>query len=161
MENDKTARNQDHRGRPTEAILQDIPGTLEGIDSRLEGVDQRFDRMEERWMAVTDKLEVLTDKHSELKEENERLNKKVSHLEDKVTYLEGQSKRNNPVFHGFQEKRRGTWDEYEEAVSKVIEENLDPDAWDESVLPIERAHRTEKFEKGKTRPIVVEFSDYK
>ena len=36
-----------------------------------------------------------------------------------------------------------------------------PDAWDESVLPIERAHRTGKFEKGKTRPIVVRFSNYK
>ena len=39
VEKDKTARSQDQRGRPTEAILQDILATLEGIDSRLEGVD--------------------------------------------------------------------------------------------------------------------------
>ena len=125
-------------------------------------MDRWFDRMEERWMAVTDKLEVLTDKHSKLKEENQKLNKKVSHLEDKLAYLEGQPKRNNLVFHGLQEKRGETWDECEEAVRKVMEENLEfPDAWDESVLPIERAHRIGKFEKGKTRPIVVKFSNYK
>ena len=72
-------------------------------------------------MAVTDKLKVLTNKHSNLKEENEKLNKKISHLEDKVAYLEGQSKRNNLVFHGSQEKRGGTYDECEEAVGKVRE----------------------------------------
>ena len=66
--------------------------------------------MEEQWMAVADKVEVLTDKHSKLKEENEKLNKKVSHLEDNMAYLEGQSKRNNLVFHGLQEKRGETWD---------------------------------------------------
>ena len=66
------------------------------------------------------------------------------------------------MFHGFQEKRGETWEECEEAVRKVIQENLEfPDAWDESVLPIERAHRIGKFEKGKTRPIVVKFSNYK
>ena len=66
--------------------------------------------MEEQWMAVPDKVEVLTDKHSKLKEENEKLNKKVSHLEDNMAYLEGQSKQNNLVFHGLQEKRGETWD---------------------------------------------------
>ena len=65
------------------------------------------------------------------------------------------------MFHGFQEKRGGTWEECEEAVTKVIEENLEfPDAWDDSVLPIERAHRIGKFEKGKTGSIVVKFSNY-
>ena len=90
-------------------------------------------------MVVSDKLKVLTDKHSKLKKKNEKLNKKVSHLKNKVAYLEGKSKQNNLVFHGLQEKRGETWDECEEAVRKVIDENLEfPDAWDESVLPTER-----------------------
>ena len=105
VEKDKKAGSQDQRGRPTEAILQDILSNLEGIDSRLEGVDQRFHRTEERWMEATDKLEVLADKHSELKEENVRLNETFSHLKDKMAYLEGQSSEINSCFVVF--KNRG------------------------------------------------------
>ena len=49
-----------------------------------------------------------------------------------MAYLEGHSnERNNLVFHGFQEMRGETWDECEEAVRKVVGEDLEfPDAWD-------------------------------
>lgn len=56
-------------------------------------------------------------KHSTDVVENKR-------LFTKVNYLESQSRRNNLVFYGVDEEQTETWDDTEQKVKKVIEENL-------------------------------------
>ena len=55
-----------------------------------------------------------------------------------------------------------TWEECEVALRKILEEKLGmKEAWSESDIAIERAHRVGKFTKDKIRPIVVKFANYK
>ena len=143
------------RHRPTEVILEDIL-------SKLEGFNNRFDKMEEKLEAVTEKMEKTIEDQTEIKKENVRLARQVRDLEDKLSYLEGQSKRNNLVFHGIPEEKEETWDDCEAAVRKILEEKMDmEEAWRDTDIAIERAHRIGRFSKGRTRPIIVKFANYK
>ena len=48
------------------------------------------------------------------------------------------------------------------AVRKILEGKLGKkEAWSESDIAVERAHRVGKFMKHKIRPIVVKFANYK
>ena len=143
------------RHRPTEVILEDIL-------SKLEGFNNRFDEMEEKLEAVTEKMEKTIEDQTKIKKESARLARQVRDLEDKLSYLEGQSKRNNLVFDGIPEGKDETWDDCEAAVRKILEEKMGmEEAWRDTDIAIERAHRIGRFSKGRTRPIVVKFANYK
>ena len=77
--------------------------------------------------------------------------------------MEGQLKRNNLVFHGIPEEKDETWDDCEAAVRKILEEKMGMKllSWKDTDIAIERAHRIGRFSKGRTRPIVVKFANYK
>ena len=141
--------------RPTEVILEDILLKLEGFNGR-------FDKIEHKLESVASKMENTIEEQTKMKAENKKLTKQVKDLEDKVSYLEGQSKRNNLLFHGVPERKDETWEECEVAVRKILEEKLGmEEAWSESDIEIERAHRVGKFTKDKIRPIVVKFANFK
>ena len=118
--------------------------------------------MEEKLEAVTEKMEKTIEDQSEIKKKSVRLARQVRDLEDKLSYLEAQSKRNNLVFHGIPEEKEETWDDCEAAVRKILEEKMGmEEAWRDTDIAIERAHRIGRFSKGRTRPIIVKFANYK
>ena len=118
--------------------------------------------MEEKLAAVTEKMEKTIEDQTEIKKESVRLARQVRDLEDKLLYLEGQSKHNNLVFHGIPEEKEETWDDCEAAVRKILEEKMGmEEAWRDTDIAIERAHRIGRFSKGRTRPIIVKFANYK
>ena len=97
---------------------------------------------------------------SKLEKENTGMKKMISQLTSKVPYLEGQSKRDNLVFFGIPEQQEETWDDCKDEVRKVLDENLKlQGALSDTEVGIERAKRIGKKQQGKTRPIVVKFSD--
>ena len=99
---------------------------------------------------------------NKLEKENTEMKKTISQLTSKVSYLEGQTKRDNLVFFGIPEQQEETWDDCEDEVRKVLDENLKlQGALSDNEVGIERAHRIGKKQQGKTRPIVVKFSRYK
>ena len=90
---------------------------------------------------------------------NDMMQKRLVSMERRVEYLESQSRRNNLIFHGFNEDSRGsveTWDECEEKVLKYLRDELSL-VYDGS--EIERAHRLGGT--GNQRPIIVKFLSYK
>ena len=59
------------------------------------------------------------------------------------------------MFHGVLEPKDETWEECEVAVKNILEEKLGTEeAWSESDIATEQAHRVGKFTKDKIRPIV-------
>ena len=96
------------------------------------------------------------------KRESTRLARQVRDLEDKLSYLEGQSKHNNLAFHGIPEEKDETWDDCEAAVTKILEKKMGmEEAWRDTDIAIERAHRIRRFPRGRTRPIVIKFANCK
>ena len=90
------------------------------------------------------------------------MKKTISQLTSKVSYLEGQTKRDNLVLFGIPEQQEETWDDCENEVRKVLDENLKlQGALSDNEVGIERAHRIGKKQQCKTRPIVVKFGRYK
>ena len=61
---------------------------------------------------------------SNLEKENTETKKTTSQLTSKVSYLEGQSKRDNLVFFGIPKQQEETWDDCEDEVRIVLDENL-------------------------------------
>ena len=107
-------------------------------------------------------MENTIEEQTKMKAENEKLTKQVKDLEEKVSYLEGQSKRNNLLFHGVPERKGETWEGCEVAMRKILEEKLGmEEAWSESDIATDGAHRVGKFTKNKIRPIAVKFANYK
>ena len=118
--------------------------------------------MEEKLEALTEKMEKTIEDQTEIERESARLARQVRDLEEKLSYLEGQSKRNNLIFHGIPEEKDETWDNCEAAVRKILKEEMGmEEAWRDTDIAIERAHRIGRFSKNRTRPIVVKFANYK
>ena len=61
---------------------------------------------------------------SNLEKENTETKKTISQLTSKVSYLESQSKRDNLVFFGIPKQQEETWDDCEDEVRIVLDENL-------------------------------------
>ena len=76
----------------------------------------------------------------------------------KLVDLEDRSKRNNLRFERIKEHQNELWEDCENKIYDLLENKLDMDI--ENVV-IERAHRTGKKNKNKSRPIVAQFSFYK
>ena len=112
--------------------------------------------MEEKLEALTEKMEKTIEDQTE-KKESARLARQVRDLEDKLSYLEFQSKRNNLVFHGIPEEKDETWDDCGAAVRKILEEKMGmEEAWRDTDIAIERAHRIGRFSKDRNQ-IVEEY----
>ena len=79
---------------------------------------------------------------SNLEKEKTEMKKTISQPTSKVSYLEGQSKRDNLEFFGIPEQQEETWDDCENEVRKVLDDNLKlQGALSDTEVGIERAHR--------------------
>ena len=76
----------------------------------------------------------------------------------KLVDLEGHSRRNNLRFEGIKDHENESWEDCENKMYDLLENKLEMDI--ENVV-IERAHRTAKKNKNRSRPIVAQFSFYK
>lgn len=72
--------------------------------------------------------------------------------------LENRSRRNNLIFYGINEDANETWAISEAKVAKTCDNLLGLKLED---THIERAHRLGRFNAGRCRPIIVNFSSFK
>ncbi|MES9883366.1 MAG: hypothetical protein ABW185_21075 [Sedimenticola sp.] len=80
----------------------------------------------------------------------------MDNLADQVERLESQSRRENLIFHGFEDKTGESWDETETLVRRHISNELN---LNEGNIAIERAHRLNT--RSTPRPVIVKFSSFK
>ena len=76
----------------------------------------------------------------------------------KLVDLEDSSRRNNLRILGIEEDPRESWEECENKIHDLLEEELEMDT---SNITIGRVHRVEEKSNDKKRAIVVQFSFYK
>ena len=101
----------------------DMSGLLSEIHAKLGKLDQLDDinrKLDDFQLQLSD-IRLM---QSNLEKENTEMKKTISQLTSKVPYLEGQSKRDNLVFFGIPEQQEETWDDCEDEVRKVLDENL-------------------------------------
>lgn len=83
----------------------------------------------------------------------------LNNLSSKMDYLENQTRRNNLLIDGIPDAKTETWHESESKVKKLISEHL---KMDPTLIELERAHRTGKFEaEGRPRSVVVKLLRFK
>ena len=139
----------------------DMEGLLSEIHTKLGKLDQ-LDDINRKLDDFQSQMNNMQFMQNNLEKENTEMKKTISQLTSKVPYLESQTKRDNLVFFGIPEQQEETWDDCEDKVRKVLDENLKlQGALSDNEVGIERAHRIGKKQQGKTRPIVVKFSRYK
>jgi ribA/ribD-fused uncharacterized protein len=95
-------------------------------------------------------------KIKDMEDENLSLRRELNDTKSRMLYLESQSRRNNLLFQGFEDKAGETWDQSEGLVVQYLSTYLGI-----TVKHIERAHRIGKFKQGASRPIVVKFLLFK
>ena len=139
----------------------DMEGLWSEIHAKLGKLDQLHDinRKLDDFQSQMNNMRFM---QNNLEKENTEMKKTISQLTSKVSYLERQMKRDNLVFFGIPEQQEETWDDCEDEVRKVLDENLKlKGALSDNEVGIKRAHRIGKKQQGKTRLIIVKFSTYK
>ena len=106
-----------------------------------------------------DKIQKLEEKINLMKEELHviQITKPSWAIETdaKLIDLDDCSRRNNLRFEGIKEHENESWEDCENKIYDLLENKL------EMNIVIERAHRTGKKNKNRSRPIVAQFSFYK
>lgn len=128
--------------------------TLQNMQDELKSLNRNFTRMNTKVDSVFSKL---NEDHEQLRLDHEELNTQYSVLEKRCDYLESQSRRNNLVFHGFEENDNETWEDCETKIKTYMSSDLeiDPDN-----VEIERAHRLGRG-TNRPRPIIAKFLNFK
>ena len=86
----------------------------------------------------------------------------LKRIDDTVDYIENQSRRNNLRVDGVKERPGETWTDTEQALRKVLEQDLKMPAEQVEAIAIERAHRTGGGPNAdRDRTIVVKLSGFK
>ncbi|XP_070550225.1 uncharacterized protein [Ptychodera flava] len=109
-------------------------------------------------------VSTLKENYQKLAEENKILRQRFDRVELSCDKLRGHSGRNNLIFQGIPENVNGreTWEECQEKVRNMLKNELDiENAFDESAVPIERAHRLpDRFAGNSPRRVIVNFLSY-
>ena len=91
-----------------------------------------------------------------------KCNTELKKLENTADYLENQSRRNNLRFDGIKERAGESWADTEDALRRVMQQQLKLPVEQAMAMPIERAHRTGGAPNdGRDRTIVVKFRSFK
>ena len=101
----------------------DMEGLLSEIHAKLGKLDQ-LDDINKKLDDFQSQMNNMRFMQNNLEKENTEMKKTISQLTSKVSYLEGQTNRDNLVFFGIPEQQEETWDDCEDEVRKVLDENL-------------------------------------
>ena len=113
------SKNTSRRKPPSgdmEGLLSEIHAKLGKLD-QLDDINRKLDNFQSQ-------MNNMRFMQNNLEKENTEMKKTISQLTSKVSYLEGQTKRDNLVFFGIPEQQEETWDDCEDEVRKVLDENL-------------------------------------
>ena len=166
-------KNQEMFHKQEQSILALISGnnalTNQRIDNLSKDINDLKESLEFSQNEYDDKFKNMGDKIQKL-EEKINLMKEELHViqttkpswaietDAKLIDLEDRSRRNNLRFEGIKEHENESWEDCENKIYDLLENKLEMDI--ENVV-IERAHRTGKKNKNRSRPIVAQFSFYK
>lgn len=106
-------------------------------------------------------LSEIKQENTTLKADNEALKSEITSLKNNVNYLEAQSRRNNLIFDGIEEKEGESWDECERALQSILIKHLGDCITEQ--IHFERVHRIGQSTnvKNKARQIVAKFTFFK
>ena len=142
------------------AKVNDLETKVKTIDSKVEEcekssqfVSNEFEKTKKELKSANDDLKRLNGKCKDFEKAVNTLETKNKTLEDKTNDLEFRSLRENLLFHGIPE---GPNENCEDLVHQFLTDILEIG----QVVKIDRAHRLGK-PKGRVRPIVVKFHNYK
>ena len=109
---------------------------------------------------VTERVTMIEKTAASLQNENAILKRDNERLTDRLVQLDSQSKRNNLIFNGVDEKQgRETWEQCEETVRQLICNNLK--VQEGPSIKFERVHRNGEKKADKKRSIIAKFSNFK
>lgn len=137
-----------------EALRNILDRSLDDKLKRLDITDQKLDKIVDKVAFLEEKCISLENDQitqhmsmTKLREENE-------HLKSKLVQLECYSRRDNLIFYGIPEKRQ---EHAEATILQILHKaNVDLEA-----RAFTRAHRLGKFDKFRTRPIIVRFHHFR
>ena len=132
----------------TNQCLDSLSKNIKDLKESLKFSKNGYDELEEAINQMKEELHVIqTTKPSWAIE-----------TDTKSVDLADRSRRNNLRFEGIKEHENESWEDYKNEIYDLLENKLEMDI--ENVV-IERAHRTGKKNKNRSRPIVAQFSFYK
>lgn len=141
-------------GPPSNASRDDLIlkklTSLECLPKEMKNINGKLDQ-------ILNRLEQVEEASSRLEQEAVLMREKIERLEVKNDYLENQSRRNNLVFIGVDEKSSETWDECKSVLIETVRRETGV-VLDE--MDIERAHRIGSGNK-KPRPLIAKFLHFK
>ena len=167
MENLKTIKISVSKIDSIEKTVNHISLKVETLESKKKTMETKVQDCENASTFISGEFEKTKDKLKSASEDVKRLNTKCKDfetvvktlesknksLEDKTNDLEFRSMRENLLFHGIEES---TTENCKLLVRRFIAEHLDIG----EDIKLDRAHRLGK-PKGRTRPIVVKFHEYR
>ena len=102
------------------------------------------------------------EQHKNTYKDVEHINTELKKLENTADYLENQSRRNNLRFDGIKERAGESWADTEDALRRVLQQQLKLPVEQAMTMPIALAHRTGGAPNdGRDRTIVVKFRYFK
>lgn len=132
---------------------------------KIKETERRFQREITQNNQMRSDLDKAAEEREKIKKDIKDLNAKATEereqMRNELTDLKGRSMRNNLLFYNFPEQSTDQKNEKcEEKIYEFCELELEmPNV--RSDVKIERAHRIGAFKRGKTRPIVARFNNYK
>ena len=146
--NSLTNQRLDNLSKDINDMKESLEFSQNEYDDKFKNVGDKIQNLEEKINLMEKELRVIqTTKPSWVIETNAKL-----------IDLEDRSRWNNLRFEGIKEHENESWEDCENKIYDLLENKLEMDI--ENVV-IERAHRTGKKNKNRSRPIVAQFSFYK
>ena len=155
--------------RKTENMFKDleqnitklISSNLQIINQRLEKIENKIKETQTELQSVKESVQftqdiLIDEKVNMLREELQaNIGQVDQEYSEKLRIMEDRARRNNLRIDGLEEEHGETWEQTEEKVIKLFEEDLGVTG-----IEIERAHRTGK-KNNKNRTIVMKLLNYK
>lgn len=144
---------EENPGPTTAQLLQMILDNQAKADSGLNDIKAQICELN----AKTDRLSSALDVIQEMKTRIDALETTVRLQAKKLVEYENRSRRNNLLVFGIKESASETDTDLKEAVmKKVFQDKLGVE-----IKTLERIHRLGRIKKGKSRPVIMRFYDYK
>ncbi|KAK6172668.1 hypothetical protein SNE40_016280 [Patella caerulea] len=136
----------------------DLGKTLLNITQSLSTITKQMDSFKTELSEIKSQLQDFSSLSAELvsvKKENSELHKRIEKLED-------ESKRENLILLGLEEKETERWEELEEKIRSYFVDTLNMrDAADDKHIPIERVQRLGRKQDNRARPVLIKFGRFK
>ena len=150
---EKTVNHISSKVETLESKMKTMETKVQECEKSSTFINGEFEKTKEKLKSASDDVKRLNTKCKDFETVVKTLETKNKSLEDKTNDLEFRSMRENLLFHGIEE---GTNENCELLVKRFIAEQLEIG----EDIKLDRAHRLGK-PKGRTRPIVVKFHEYR